>query len=73
MGFCFTGVPSESNLKDMSKSFQGETGKNCYLDHISSSELFQFLFQTCFHLKEPELQSGGMSTIFLESHLSTST
>ena len=49
LGLYFTGVPSESNLKVMSWSFQGQTGKNCYHD-----------FQMCPHLKEPELQSGGM-------------
>ena len=54
---------TESNLKVMSRSFQGQTGKNCYHDHMSSSELFQFLFQTCLHLKEPELQSGGCTCI----------
>ena len=42
------------------RAFQGQTGKNCYHDHMSSSELFQFFFQMCPHLKEPELQSGGM-------------
>ena len=56
----------------MSRSFQGQTGKNCYHDHMSSSERYQFIFQTCLHLKERELQSGGMYTFFLESHLSTS-
>ena len=55
----------------MSRSFQGQTGKKGYHDRMSSLELFQFLFQTYLHLKEPELQSGGMYTIFLDSRITS--
>ena len=55
-------------------SFQDQTVKNCCHDHMSSTELFQFLFQTCLHLNEPELQSGCTCIKkSLESQLSTSS